>query len=629
MTVAIVVPTNLDLKSVIPWSARYSQTVGETLLVLQYQQSASLPEANSSEQNDTQVQSCEQRATSLIRECGIECVLTADPAVAPEPGEPLMVSVQVIRHAEPVDALLDKLNKIKPSLVILPRYHTTKLRSPEFAVERQLFQQACSAAMQIRLPLPEEPQFERILVTTGSEQSSRFALAQAVKIAQTTEGQVDAVFIQPDVGPLAEQVGQERVEKIINRALDGPVECVQRRVLVTKDISKGFKSIRSMDHDLILVGAEYHSVIERKLFSNVAEQIITESEGPPVAIVRPAMPVQDQLRIRVERFLRRYVPQQDRTQRVRLVERIQQSSEWDIDFISLIVLSTLIAAFGLIQNSTAVVIGAMLVAPLMTPLLGSGLSLIQGNKLLARKASKTVLLGFVTAYFLSVLLGFLVPGLEVSSEMAARGAPRLPDIIIAFLSGMAAVYAMGRPHLVSALPGVAIAAALVPPIATSGLATSLGEITLAAGSALLFLTNIVAIILGGAACWWFIGFRDAHEHGGFGTWGPRVATILMLLAIGLGVYESWPTTSLERQLRSAIESGITDKADIMLLDVKVVDYDRTDVIRVTMGTPTGPSPEFNQTIEAAIRETIKEQYPIQIDWHIVWQSEPGSKKLSR
>ena len=87
--------------------------------------------------------------------------------------------------------------------------------------------------------------------------------------------------------------------------------------------------------------------------------------------------------------IERLVPQIDREHRVALVDRIQSSSRWDFDFFVLMALSTTIAAVGLIQNSSAVVIGAMLVAPLMTPLLGLGLALVQGNPVLATEEQQT------------------------------------------------------------------------------------------------------------------------------------------------------------------------------------------------------------------------------------------------
>lgn len=195
---------------------------------------------------------------------------------------------------------------------------------------------------------------------------------------------------------------------------------------------------------------------------------------------------------RLEASLYRTVPQLQREQRLALVERVQSNSHWDFDFFALMCLSTLIAGVGLLQNAPAVVIGAMLVAPLMTPMLGVGLALAQGNPFLLRSALRSVLLGFLTAVALGLGLGLAHPGLQHPTlEMLSRGGPHLLDLAVAFVSGVAAAYATSRPNLLAALPGVAIAAALVPPLATAGLALSMGEFDLFVGAGLLFLTNMV------------------------------------------------------------------------------------------------------------------------------------------
>ena len=128
---------------------------------------------------------------------------------------------------------------------------------------------------------------------------------------------------------------------------------------------------------------------------------------------------------------------------------------------------------------------------------------------------------------------------ELPSEIAGRGSPGITDLLIAFVSGVAAAYANGRPNLVSALPGVAIAAALVPPIASSGIAAAAGHAAIAFGATLLFLTNIVAIALGTACAFWAVGVRGAHQHGKFQSWAVRVAILLAIVAILLGVFEAW------------------------------------------------------------------------------------------
>jgi uncharacterized hydrophobic protein (TIGR00271 family) len=205
------------------------------------------------------------------------------------------------------------------------------------------------------------------------------------------------------------------------------------------------------------------------------------------------------------------VPQIDRENRIVLVERLQSNSNWDFDFIALMVLATTIAAIGLVQNSTAVVIGAMLVAPLMTPLLGLGLAIVQGNIMLARISSHSVLFGACVALLVSFLVGMAVPGFESTAEMQARGGPSLLDLFVAFASGLAAAYASSRPGLLAALPGVAIAAALVPPIATSGLALSQGDFSLFGNALLLFLINMFTIVLASMLSLWMVGFRSFNK----------------------------------------------------------------------------------------------------------------------
>ena len=112
-----------------------------------------------------------------------------------------------------------------------------------------------------------------------------------------------------------------------------------------------------------------------------------------------------------------------------------------------------------------------------------------------------------------LMLHLFSPNVGITPEMFARNTPNFLDLIVALASGVAGAYAMGRAHLVSAIPGVAIAAALVPPIATSGLSLAMGHWELFGGSLLLFATNIIAIILGTAITFWAIGInsRDAKK----------------------------------------------------------------------------------------------------------------------
>ena len=285
------------------------------------------------------------------------------------------------------------------------------------------------------------------------------------------------------------------------------------------------------------------------------------------------------------------MPQLDRNRRVALVERVQTSSRWDFDFIALICLSTLIATLGLMLNSAAVVIGAMLVAPLMTPLLGAGLSLVQGNVVLLGNAANAVFRGFLLAVMIACLVGLLTPGLTLTTEMHARGSPGVFDLLVAFTSGIAAAYAIGRPNLLSALPGVAIAASLVPPISTCGLGLVLGRYNLAIGAGLLFLTNIIAIVLGAACSLFAVGIRGTHIHGTFAGWAWRVSSALVMLIIGLGVYEALPNEDLPGSIRTMIAARLRE-SDAEVVSISVDKYQQPVQVDMVIKLPRAPRPQL-------------------------------------
>ena len=164
-------------------------------------------------------------------------------------------------------------------------------------------------------------------------------------------------------------------------------------------------------------------------------------------------------------------------------------------FYALVATSTLIACLGLIGNSTAVVIGAMLVAPLMTPIFGISLSLVRGEALMLGRAIRAEIMGVVLAVGIAALFGSLPMALEVTPEMLARTRPNLLDLLVAVLAGFAGAYAMTNERLSPALPGVAIATAIVPPLANVGLCLAVGAYQGAYGSFLLFLANFLSILV--------------------------------------------------------------------------------------------------------------------------------------
>jgi uncharacterized hydrophobic protein (TIGR00271 family) len=163
----------------------------------------------------------------------------------------------------------------------------------------------------------------------------------------------------------------------------------------------------------------------------------------------------------------------------------------------LLVLASIIAAAGIVGNSTATVIGAMIVAPLMTPILGTMLATVLGDRANLVRSLVLVLAGAAAAVLIGFAVGLLVPT-EVlagtNEQVAARVSPRLIDLLAALGTGVVGSVALVRRDISDTLPGVAIAISLVPPLCVAGLVLESGSFAQFLGALLLFVTNVVAIL---------------------------------------------------------------------------------------------------------------------------------------
>lgn len=185
-------------------------------------------------------------------------------------------------------------------------------------------------------------------------------------------------------------------------------------------------------------------------------------------------------------------------------------------FVTLMVFSSSIAALGLMNDSTAVVIGAMLVAPLMTPIMAFAAALVQTWTSRLLESLAIVVGGAVVAIAMGYLWTALIPRVgpdsPVPAEVLARTAPNLVDLGIAILAGAAGAYVTVRSEAGSALPGVGIAVALVPPLAAVGVTLAADRADLARGALLLFLTNFAAIGLASGVTFALAGFVPPRER---------------------------------------------------------------------------------------------------------------------
>ncbi len=177
-----------------------------------------------------------------------------------------------------------------------------------------------------------------------------------------------------------------------------------------------------------------------------------------------------------------------------LYDSIEKNTLLDSNYLLLVLLSTIVAAIGLIEDNVAVIIGAMVIAPLLGPNLALALGSALGDAELMRKALVTSAAGMGLAIGLSIVLGYFWPGSLSSDELLSRTDASLDSIALALASGAAAALSMTT-GLPSVLVGVMVAVALLPPSATFGIMLGQGEMQLAMGAALLLAVNVVCVNL--------------------------------------------------------------------------------------------------------------------------------------
>lgn len=275
-------------------------------------------------------------------------------------------------------------------------------------------------------------------------------------------------------------------------------------------------------------------------------------------------------------------PPLDRELPEKLHQDLLDDSTLSLNFLVLVVASCVIATLGLLTNSAAVIIGAMIIAPLMNPLRGLALGALTADPLLFRRSLLTLGVGTSVAILTSGLLGglFRIPALSFGSEILARTQPTLADLGVALAAGGISGFAKIRPKVSDVLAGTAIAVALMPPLCVVGISLSQQSLPYSSGAFLLFLTNLLGITL--ACILTFI-------WGGYGLDKQRVRraliwfitlTSLLLGPLSLSLtalirQEQLKATVKELLLRETITIGQQSQLINIALERKYFPWDKT------------------------------------------------------
>jgi uncharacterized hydrophobic protein (TIGR00271 family) len=279
---------------------------------------------------------------------------------------------------------------------------------------------------------------------------------------------------------------------------------------------------------------------------------------------------------------------------------MRESAKATPAYLTLMVLSTLLAAFGLFANSIPVVIGAMILAPLMGPIISMSLGTLRQDENLMIDSGRSIAIGTGLALLCAMLIAWFIPLNHINSEIAARISPTLLDLGVAVVSGIAGAYAHARAEVAKSLAGVAIAVALVPPLAVAGIGLGWFDLTVFFGAFLLYLTNLVGIVLAALITFMILGYSPFHRAKR-GLMLTLVMVAILAVPLAFGFERMVAENNVLRQLDGQEIAGVK------LVDVNVRPRDPV-IISLTMVSKTpvdhAVMDEVKQEIERRLQQPV-------------------------
>jgi uncharacterized hydrophobic protein (TIGR00271 family) len=290
-------------------------------------------------------------------------------------------------------------------------------------------------------------------------------------------------------------------------------------------------------------------------------------------------------------------------------------------FAVLLFLATIIATMGVIGDSTATVIGAMIISPLMTPIMATAAALVIGQMGRAGRSFLTVVIGVTGVIALSFLLAALynlvmggVVLFDANSQVLARISPRVIDLVAALASGAAGAFCMSREDIADSLAGVAISISLVPPLCVVGISLQAGQLVAASGALLLFITNFLSILLAGGGVLALLGLHRAATMEVKGTARRNAFIVVVLGVLIVMVPLAMTGARIAADARAELQSKEVVGAWINGTGFKIRSLqaagDHIDIIIVGPGTP----PAFTDLV-ASLNGIL--QRPVKVNLDII------------
>lgn len=532
--------------------------------------------------------------------------IEAHVAAQAEQGVP--VKSLVVSATSVARGILDAAREYGADLILLGLSRDPAQRSGVGSIAENV---AATSPCPVVIYRPGPVHITHVAITCDIADLSRAALHLGTRIAEHIEQPVQLITVgEAQSGGATRRYLRRRLE-----ALGVDVDLPRTHIDAHDPVKAIFQRIDQ--HTLLVTGYEHADLPEPSWFyGSVAKALLRNADGPVALVIRKHSEGDPPRRQKVilRRFLRWFRPTLTPVEQRELLGRAEQMSRTSLDYNVLVVIAALLATFGLLANSNAVIIGAMLVAPLMSPLIAFAAAITAGRISLGGKALLTLLEGFLVAFVVAWLIGMLSPDIIVTSELAARGNPTLIDLGVALAAGVIAAYAQARKDIPAALAGVAIAAALMPPICTVALAVAINNEALYQGALLLFIINISAIMFAAGSTFLYLGVRPrpvetARTRRVGSAIGIGMFGIILALLVTVSI-NPISNTRIESELRRAFPDS----------ELVEIDLRRSDPLRVIATLRRDKSRPLSDAEVAVARSQLEQQLNRPLVLDVVVQS---------
>ncbi len=488
-------------------------------------------------------------------------------------------------------SIIDTANEGSAKVIVLgwDNARGKKARSNRRGVLEEVMDGATADIVMLNRPIDGE--IERVMVSVSGGSHAPKAARLGLSLTKSTDGEVTLLTVVRD--PDDEVAVREAEENLVSLQRRLQERSIENREGLLQDIGQQVNSNRIKTklikssapiasviaeegdgYDLVMMGTSEIGILEQRAIGPFQRQLANQC-NTPIVIMRAHTGLGTVVARRTFNTVADMLPSLNSRETRDLFQRMRDAAQPNINYFVLITLSAIIATLGLLLNSPAVVIGAMLVAPLMSPIIAVSVGITFGDIKLLRNALTATIQGTVAAIFVGTLIALIVPGDLLTNEVLSRTQPTLVDLMVAVFSGMAGAYAIARREVGEALPGVAIAAALVPPLGTVGVGLALGNPGVAFGALILFTTNFVAITFAASLVFLLLGIRppqraDRQRQLLQGLAATIVALLIISIPLGLFLFNGLRQDQLEAQALAMINSRIAEwNEDAELIDFNV------------------------------------------------------------